>query len=341
MTKLSVSLPSRTNTVPQIAGMIHAAEAAGFDSVFAWEVYRNPLMQLAAGAVGTERITLATGIAQALTRSPFEVASAASDLDELSGGRTVLGLGTGSPEFLSAFHGLELTVPVRRLRDYIGAVRAGWNYQLGSDAPYDGEWFSIKPPPFNPFGRRSLVRDGIPIFVCGFHPRMIELAGEVGDGLLGAFWPVSYIREVVHPHVALGAQRAGRDPVSIEVASETICSPHPDRAEAKRRARIQVAFYAAHPFTDPIIKNAGLEKEQQLVREAFMTKGPDAVESAVDDKLVEAFTISGTPDECRRQLGDYEGVLPHIVLHTPYAAPLTAAESQDSIDHILATFGSA
>lgn len=341
MTKLGVSLPSRNNTVPEHARMIVAAESAGFESVFAWEVYRNPLMQLAGGAVGTERIALGTGVAQALTRSPFEVANAAADLDELSGGRTILGLGTGSPEFLAAFHGLELTAPVRRLRDYIGAVRATWGYLAGSDVPYQGEWFAIAPPPINPFGRRSLVRPTIPVFVCGFHPRMIQLAGEVGDGLLGAFWPVSYLREVVHPNVVLGARRAGRDPAKVEVAAETICSPHPDRAEAKRRARIQVAFYALHPFTDGIVKVAGLEKEQLTLREAFMTKGPLGVEDAVDDKLVEAFSISGTPDECRRQLGDYEGLLPHIVLHTPYAAPLSAEESQDSIDQILATFGSA
>ncbi|MGH7966668.1 MAG: hypothetical protein ACRERD_33390, partial [Candidatus Binatia bacterium] len=81
-----------------------------------------------------------------------------------------------------------------------------------------------------------------------------------------------------------------------------------------------------------------LEKEYRAIREALLTKGPQALEST-DDKLVETFSIAGTPDECRRQLADYEGLLPLPLLHTPYFDPLTAEESEDGFRGILETFG--
>jgi probable F420-dependent oxidoreductase len=339
MSKLGVTLPSLSNTIPEIAEMARLAEDAGFDSVFHWEAYRSPYMGLAAAATKTSRITLATGIAHAFTRTPFATANLAADLDEISSGRAILGLGTGDFEFMASFHDREVAAPLSELREYVEVVRMGWDYlDSEENSPFAGRFYNFTAPILNPFGGRRLLRRRIPIYLAGFRPRAIRLAGEIADGLLGGFWSVRYLSEVVMPNVAAGARRAGRDPATVDVASETICSVCPDRDEALRRARIQVGFYAAHPFSDPIVAVNGLEKEQEKVREAIFSGGFDTLQHTTDDALVEAFSISGNPDECRAKLEQYEAVLPHVVLHTPYCPPLTSEESMDSLRWITEAF---
>lgn len=339
MSKLGVTLPSLVNSIPEIGDMARLAEDAGFDSVFHWEAFRSPYMGLANAATKTSRITLATGIAHAFTHTPFATANLAADLDEVSGGRAVLGLGTGDFEFMASFHDRELPAPNSALREYVDVVRQAWDYlDSEENSPFAGRFFNFTAPILNPFGGRKLTRARIPIYLAGFRPKAIRLAGAVADGLVGGFWSVKYLEEVVIPNLRAGAAGAGRDPATVDLASETICSVSPDRSEAMRRARIQVGFYAAHPFSDPIVALNGLEKEQEMVREAIFAEGFGALEHATDEALVKAFSISGTPDECRSMIGDYERVLPHIVLHTPYCPPLSAEECFDSLRWITETF---
>jgi alkanesulfonate monooxygenase SsuD/methylene tetrahydromethanopterin reductase-like flavin-dependent oxidoreductase (luciferase family) len=168
---------------------------------------------------------------------------------------------------------------------------------------------------------------------------MIELAGEIADGLLGHLYSLPYLRDFALPRLAAGADRAGRDPESLERCLYLSCCVSPDRAEALRRARIQVGFYVFLPSSDPIVRWHGLEKEQAAVREALQAEGPGALERVTDDKLVQAFSIAGTPDECRRRLADYADLVSLPLLHVPYFAPLTPEESEDAFRHILETFG--
>src|SRR5438874_7181236 len=108
---LGVTLPSRTGSLKAVAGYARQAEDAGFASCWTYEIFRSPLMMLAGAAMTTEQITLGTGITSAFSRSPFVAANAAADLDDLSGGRLVFGLGTGAPEAMRAFHGTDARKP--------------------------------------------------------------------------------------------------------------------------------------------------------------------------------------------------------------------------------------
>jgi 5,10-methylenetetrahydromethanopterin reductase len=143
---------------------------------------------------------------------------------------------------------------------------------------------------------------------------------------------------MVIPNITEGARRAGRDPSTIDIASETICSISDDRDEAYRRARIQVGIYMSYPVSAPLVDIMGLQSEREAVLQALMTKGPDALQDVVDDKLVDAFSITGTPDEARRKVAEYEGKLPHILLHTPYVPPLEQDASADAFANIVSTF---
>jgi alkanesulfonate monooxygenase SsuD/methylene tetrahydromethanopterin reductase-like flavin-dependent oxidoreductase (luciferase family) len=169
-------------------------------------------------------------------------------------------------------------------------------------------------------------------------PKLMQLAGEKADGWLGYLATPKFLDEVVRPELSAGAQRAGRDVAEVEIATEVICCVSPDREEAYRRARIHVGFYVAHPVSDVVVEVHGLQEEVGAVRQALMTNGLAGLDET-DEKLVETFSIAGTPEEARQKLGAWEDALPHLVLHTPYVPPLSAEESEDAYRNIVDAFG--
>lgn len=340
MSKLGVSMPILNQPYQAFPVMAKAAEDAGFDSVWDYEFYRNPFVIHGLTAQATERIGLATGLATTVNRTPFEMANAAADVDEISDGRTILGLGIGAAGFAEVFHGAETNHPADRLREFIEVMRQAWGYLgTGRQVRFEGTYYRFGDPEFNPWGRRPLVREQIPVYLAALRPTMLRLAGEIADGLVGYMMNPTYLEQVVWPNVEAGARRAGRELSAVDIASETICSVSTDRAEAFRRARIQVGTYVAYPVSEPMVAQMGLEKERMTVLRSLMSEGPSCLERVTDDKLVEAFSITGTPDECRRRIKDYQDKLPHIILHTPYVPPLAREESADAFHNIVQTFG--
>lgn len=338
--KVGVTLPVFNANLGDIPAMAKQAEDAGFHSVWDYEIWRNPYIALTAAALGTERVALGTALATAFTRTPWVTANAAADLHDVSNGRMMLGLGTGDPFLLNNFHSIFPDRPVARMRDYVEAVRASWTYlATGTPGSYNGTHYQLTFPEINPWlVKRPQVDQQIPIYLAAARPKMIQLAGEIADGLVGYLYSLKFLEEVVHPNLEIGARRAGRDVSNVGLVSQTICSVSPDRGEAMRRARIHVGQYVSDPVSDEMVRVEGLTKEAVAVREAIMTEGPEAAERACDQKLVDAFSISGTPDECRKKLLEYGELLPHVMLHTPYPPPLTADESADSYNNIIETF---
>jgi probable F420-dependent oxidoreductase len=338
MNRRSVTLPLSNTSFETIAQLAGAADAAGFDTAFIYEVLRNPFTALAVAAGTTERIKLATGIAVAPTRTPFGMANSSADIDELSNGRAVLGIGAAS-RFTSACHGTTFDKPILRMREYITAVRAGWDYlNTREPASVPGDFYGCQFPAA-PWVR-GLARPRIPIYLASVGPKMNQLGGEIADGVLGAFKTPDYMNRVVFPNIKIGADRAGRKLSEVDVASMVITCVHPDRKEAIRRARIQVGMYAVFPPSDPVIRHHGLEREKQALLDAIAARGFGAVQDATDDKLVDLFSIAGTPDECRAKAKEYADSLPHIILHTPYAPPMLPEESAENVLNICDTFGS-
>jgi probable F420-dependent oxidoreductase len=336
--RIGVTVPSRTGAMTEISEKIGRADAAGFDSAFVYEVYRNPFTMLAGGAVRSSRITLATGLAAAFPRSPFELANAAADIDEISDGRLLLGLGTGVPEFLTRLHSTDVSRPVARMREYLEVVRRSWDY-LGSGRaePYEGTFFPFDPPAVNPWGSRELRRPRIPIHLAAMGPRMLELCGQAADGWLGYFATPRFLTEVVRPALEAGAASAGRDAGRIEVCMENICCVHPDRDVAMRRARRQVGFYVVHPVSDPVVELHGLQEQVGELRARMSREGLAAFEHT-DDRIVEVLSITGTPEEARQKLAAFEGAADHVALHCPYVPPFTPEESSDAFTRILDAF---
>ncbi|BBX00106.1 hypothetical protein BST36_23270 [Mycolicibacterium moriokaense] len=336
--RVGVTLPSRTGPIPNVFEYAKQAEDAGFYSAFDYEVYRNPFTMLAGAAVRTERIKLGTGLAAGFSRSPFEAANAAADVDEMSGGRMIFGLGTGAPELLKRLHSTNAKKPVGRMSEYIDVLRRSWEYLgTGKAEPLEGEHYWFNPPPLNPWGGRELARPQIPIYLAAMGPAMLDLCGRKADGWLGYFATPKFLEESVKPKIAAGAAKAGRDLSDIDLCVENICCVHPDREVAMRRARLQVGFYAVHPVSDAVAALHGFQDAVDDLRARMRREGLAAF-AHTDDRIVEALSITGTPEEARQKLAEFEGVIDHVVLHCPYVPPFSAEESADCFSNIIDAF---
>jgi alkanesulfonate monooxygenase SsuD/methylene tetrahydromethanopterin reductase-like flavin-dependent oxidoreductase (luciferase family) len=342
MTQLGLTVPILQTKMEKFSQFAQLAEEARFDSVWGIEQYRNPFVVHALTASTTSRIKLATGIAQAFSRSPFEMANAAADVDEISGGRTILGIGPGGDDWLKSFHSTNGDRALSRMSEYIDVMRMSWEYHA-KGAPgslqYHGRHYTFEGMAGNPWGARKLIRPTIPIYIAAMRPKMIHMAATKAEGIVSYSHTPEFAAAKVRPVIAKAAMAAGRDPQDVDYACLTVCSVTNDRVEAMRRARIQVGIYVAVDITDPVIQFHGYQKEQMALREAISSRGYESLADVTPDYLVQHFAIAGTPDEARASLRRFHESIPHVVLHPPYAAVLSAEESEDAFRNIVATFG--
>lgn len=339
--RVGITMPILNQPFEKFPELAKLADETGFDSVWDYEFFRNPFVVHGVCAPHTERIQHATGIATSCSRSPFEMANAAADIDELTGGRTILGLATGGAMWTDVFNGAAVDHPLPRLREYVECVRATWqHFADGQPFSVEGRFHSAASPPFNPWGVRQMVRPQIPIFLSVVRPRMLQLAGEIADGVLGYLATPRYLRDVVLPNVTLGAERGGRTREDVELAALVLCSVSEDRDEAMRRARINVGNYICFPGADPMVEFNGVAEARNAVMQKLFTDGPSAFD-LLPEAVVKTFAICGTPEEGREQLAEFEGLLDHIVLHTPYVPPLGQADSEDCFRNTVAAFAPA
>src|SRR5436189_2840137 len=172
------SLVTSSGGPEDLAKAARLAEEAGFESVWATEFYdRSATVALAAMAQATERIGIGSAIAYAFGRTPVVLAVEARDLDELSGGRLVLGLGTGTRRMQQDWHGLDGEHPASRMEELVPLIRRLWRLHEGP-VDHDGRFYRMNVQTTAP--PRPPLREEIPIFMAGVNARMIEAAGAVG-----------------------------------------------------------------------------------------------------------------------------------------------------------------
>jgi len=327
--KLGISLPCINQPYDRLPELAGAADQAGFDSVWSYEVHRNPFLIHALCASTTRNVQLATGLAAGAARSPTEMANAAADVDELSGGRALVGISTGAQGYADCLHGTDVSRPMPKMREYMQCMRAAWDYLCSGEAQQvAGEFFSFQSPPFNPWGGRQLARPRIPIYLGALRPAMSRLAGASADGVVGYLMSPRYVQEKWLPLVAEGARRVGRDPQRVDSVLEVLTSVDEDREAALRLARINVGLYVAHPVSSDIVEFEGLTEERDAVFQTLMTEGPAALAQTTSDALVKTFSIAGTPDEARAQMSKFQESVRHLVLHIPYMPPISGKDSQ-------------
>ncbi len=321
-----------------IASLAAAAECSGFDSVWATELYRTSFQQLAAAAHSTHTIRLGTAVALAFVRSPLVTALTALDLDELSGGRLILGLGSGARRSNERWHGVPFGRPVAKITECIEAVRLiASQAHTGERISFKGEFYDIDlrgwKRPFKP------VRPAIPLFLAGVGPRMTEAAARVADGYLGhVVCSLDYLRQVTVPALARGLERSGRSRSDFTVATIVTCAVADDVAAAREAARRTIAFYATVRTYEPPFRLHGFLEQCRAVREAFMRGDVEGMAAAVTDEMVDAMSVVGTADHCRGVIARYRELVDLPILSAPHYF-LDFAEVKRYQDAILEAFG--
>ncbi len=319
---------------PSIEGQISTAqraEAAGFESVWTTEFFNaHGLVRLAAVATATERVKLGTAIAYAFMRTPMLAASAAMDIDELSGGRMVLGLGSGTERMNKEWYSMPFDdPPAPRIKDAIGLIRAAFAAKDGGGLNYEGPYYQVKIPAFV---RSGAARDSVPICLAAVNKGMIRAAGAVADGLIGhPVFTRTYIRDSVLP--VLAGSRCEMLPYVITSVAE-------NTEQARNEARGQIAFYYTTRLYHSILRPHGWEAQGVAIANAFRQGDFAAMAAAVTDEMVDEIAIAGTPDEVRDQLKAWEGLAEHVILYTP-SIGMKRGRVQENLDAIVDTFATA
>jgi probable F420-dependent oxidoreductase len=277
---VGVTLPGASP--PALAAALgERAEAAGCDAVWVLDVRRDPYLMSAAVAGNTSRVAIGTNVAVAFARSPTVTAAAAWDLALWTGGRFVLGLGSQVGSTLKARFGVTADHPAARMRDYVTAVRACFQSFRKGYGGYDGEFYSIRRPAFQP-GAEALDQDP-PIYVAAVNPLMAQIAGEVGDGLAAhTFTTEEYLREVLLPALQSGAERRGRPrpPVLLQVLV----------ASSREAASSQMLAYVV-PGYRRVLEHAGLGQVADRVMVALSEGRRAEARQLVDQHLLDRLAI--------------------------------------------------
>lgn len=280
-------------------------EDVGYTGVFAFQVFGPPFIPLAVAAAATTRLQVASGIAIAGTRSPFETAMAALDVDRISGGRFILGLGSSAPTWTQDIFGTPAYKPIAHLRDTVAAVRhiiAGAHKGL---QPYEGEYFKatfkeLKPtdPP---------VRTEIPIWVAAMREKLLRMGVEVADGVIGhPMWSSNWAVNEMGPVIDDALGKCGRERSSLEVNVWPWMAINNDRKQAIEDARGTVGFYASASVYDSFFDAHGFLAEAKACQ-GEIKQGVDveALKKHVPDEMVETFAACGPMDEVAEKVEPY------------------------------------
>ncbi|MCO8126271.1 LLM class F420-dependent oxidoreductase [Acidimicrobiia bacterium EGI L10123] len=296
----------------QAADLARRTEAAGFDALWAAETNHDPFLSCALAAASTESIEIGTAIAIAFARSPMTLANTAHDLQELSGGRFVLGLGSQIRPHIEKRYSMPWSHPARRMREFIQALRAIWDtWEHGTPLEFEGEFYrhTLMPPMFTP---RAHGHGAPKVFLAGVGPRMTEVAGEVADGFIcHGFSSERYLRERTLPALARGCERAGRSVDDLEiVAPGFVVTGVDDEAieRAKRATRRQMAFYGSTPAYRPVLELHGWGDLQAELHAMSKDGAWERMGALITDEILETFAVVGRPEdigpELHRRYGD-------------------------------------
>lgn len=314
------------------------AESAGFSEVWVSELSRSAFVPAAAIGAATSTVRVGTAIALAFVRSPMTTALSALDMDELTGGRFVLGLGSGVQRLNEDWHNARFGKAVPHLRETIGVVRAVVaGAHRGDPIEVPGEYEPIRLRGY----RREYapVREQIPIYVAAVGEHMTRLAGSIGDGWIGhELGSPAYLEQRILPNLWEGSARAGRARNDVDVVPSAVCTIDADGRQARRWAAGLVAFYATVRTYKEFFAFHGFEAECEAIRERFKAGDHQGMIDACPDAMVDALTLAGTPDEVRAKLKEYERLADGIKLSPPthLVPPEITRHAQAQILEVLA-----
>jgi len=300
------------------------AEELGADGVILTETKHDSFVSLTLAAEATQRVDLFSAITVAFSRNPMTVAMAANDIQELSAGRLILGLGSQVQPHIEKRFSMPWSRPAARMREFVEAVRAIWtSFESGERPSFRGEFYThtlmnpVFDPGPNPYGQP-------PVWLAAVGEKMTEVTGEVADGLVAhPFTTRAYVEQVTLPALRRGAQNAGRDVPGI--AFPVFVALGRDPEEIHRAALAvgkQIAFYGSTPSYLAVLAVHGWEAKGEALSAAVRRQEWAEIGRIVDEEMLREFACVGTPDQVAAQLrARYGDIAQRITFSAPYDVP--------------------
>ena len=311
-------------SLEQAVTRVQLAEELGYEAVYVTHIAgREALTVLTHYAANTSRVRLGTGVTPIYTRVPANMAQTAATIDEISGGRLNLGLGVSHRPVVEGWFGQTIDKPVSEMREYVAIVRA---ILRGEDPPPGEKWQTG----FHLAGIDT--RPDLPIYVAGLSPRMLQLAGEVADGVILWLCNPKYIEDVVVPEVTKGREKAGKSLEGFDIVAAVPSAVTDDLGAVYATMRRDLLTYFSLPFYRAMIERSGFEADIAAFDEAAGSGDAEAMGAAISDNFLAALTATGSEDDVRAGIERYAAAgttSPCVgpISRTDFEATLRAAAS--------------
>ncbi|TDJ27418.1 MAG: LLM class flavin-dependent oxidoreductase [Gammaproteobacteria bacterium] len=320
--RMAVTLPAGPSLEQTIERLTWAEDNGYPDAWFSDSGAPDSLTQVAAVAHHTTSIRIGVAVTPVYTRTPAVLAATANVLEQLLPGRFIMGLGSSSQTIMGAWNGIALDKPLTRVKDTALMVRS---MLKGEKSDFD--LATLKSRGY----RQAPLENPPPLYLAALQPRMIEMAAEVGDGVIFNLWPKSALPKMME-HVKIGAERAGKNWEDVEIVNRAMVLATDDKEAGRQLFRAAFAPYYATPVYNNFLAWAGFEDAANTITEGWAEKDRAKTGGALTDALIDEIAIIGTEDEIRARISEAAdgGVHTHII------APMAA--SAEDVQRTFAAF---
>jgi F420-dependent oxidoreductase-like protein len=291
--------------------LVQEAERLGYDSVWASEAYGSDAATILGWLAGlTSTIRLGSAIFQMPARSAAMTAMTAATIDQLSGGRMLLGIGSSGPQVAEGWHGQRFAGQIQRTREYVAVVRKVLARERLS---FQGETLTL-PLPDGPGKALKLtiapVQDEIPVYLAAIGPNNTRLAGEIADGWIPMLFSPEHVAEF-RPLLREGAARSGRSLDGFDIAPQVSVFVTDDIAAARDAVRPLLALYVGgmgsreKNFYNALVQRYGFEHAARRVQDLYLDGKREEAMAALPDELIDAVALVGPRDHVRERLAVY------------------------------------
>ena len=303
--RMAVTLPAGPGIHHTIERLRWAQEHGYPDAWFSDSGAPDTLTQVAAVAQHTQSIRIGVAVTPVYTRTPAVIAASVNVLGQLLPGRFVMGLGSSSQTIMGAWNGIPLDKPLTRVKETALLVRT---MLAGEKSDFSGATLRSRGY------RQAPLVDPPPIYIAALRPKMIEMAAEVGDGVIFNLWPRCALPKMME-HVRIGAERAGKDWREVEIVNRAMVLATDDKPAARNLFRAAFAPYYATPVYNRFLAWAGHGDVAATIAEGWAAKDRAKTTGALSDELIDEIAVIGTEDEIRARIQEAAagGVHTHIV----------------------------
>ena len=303
--RIAVTLPAGTSVLDTIE-RVKWAEEHGYED--GWMSDAGPpdsLTLMAALAGHAPSLRLGIAVVPVYSRTPAVLAATADTLGQLMPGRVIIGLGASSHTIMDQWHGVPMKKPLTRVKETTIMVRS---MLAGEKSNFDLSTLYSKGY------RQPPLEQRVPLYLAALRPKMIEMAAEVGDGVILNMWPKGALPKMIE-HVHVGARRAGKDPAEVEVVNRYLVLVTDDKEVAVEVFRARMAPYYATPVYNAFLAWAGYEEVAATIFAGWAERDREKTMGALSYDLANEIAVIGTADECRERIrwAGETGIHTHII----------------------------